>query len=310
LKITEVAVDELGDLADLCARELVLDRYADSIPDILARRPRICLVARRDATVVGCCVGSTGQDASDSAEGFIDLLVVASAERRRGLGRLLADTMEQRFGALGCTRINLAGSAPFYAWPGIDVHYTAAICFAEDLGYRRAGVAANMDIDLVNTSLDTDSSERRLTAAGIQVRRAGSGDDGPMQASLAATWMRTWVVEATAALRGSQSGVYVAVQGSRYVGFCTYGVGRPHEIGPLGTAPDMRRLGIGAVLLKRCLAEQRERGVPTAELVWVGPLSYYARTVNATIGRTFWLYEKAVGEVRGPDWRDRIGLIN
>jgi len=87
-------------------------------------------------------------------------------------------------------------------------------------------------------------------------------------------------------------------------------VNRLHEVGPIGTDPGMRGLGIGTILLKRCLAEQRDRGIDAAELVWVGPLSYFARAVHATIGRAFWLYSKDLsGASRGPDWRDRIGLI-
>jgi mycothiol synthase len=83
-----------------------------------------------------------------------------------------------------------------------------------------------------------------------------------------------------------------------------------HEIGPVGTSPNRRGLGIGGVLLKRCLADQRDQGVAIAELVWAGPLSYFSRTLNATIGRAFWQYEKdltAAGQT--PDWRDRVGLI-
>jgi mycothiol synthase len=91
---------------------------------------------------------------------------------------------------------------------------------------------------------------------------------------------------------------------------CAYGVNRPHEVGPVGTSPQVRRLGIGEVLLKRCLAEQRDRGVTTAELVWAGPLSYFSRAVNATIGRAFWQYDKDLAASnRAPEWRDRIGLI-
>jgi hypothetical protein len=34
--------------------------------------------------------------------------------------------------------------APFYAWPGIDIHYTAAVCFAEDLGTGSRAIHATI----------------------------------------------------------------------------------------------------------------------------------------------------------------------
>ncbi len=310
MKITEMAADGLRDVAGLCQRELILDRHAESIPDIFSRRPHIGLIARRDSEVLGCCIGSVGQDAEDSADGFIDLLVVDNAEQRRGIGKGLAIAMEQQLAARGCTRINLAGNGPFYAWPGVDIHYTAAVCFAEDLGYQRRGCEVNMDVELQSAQLETGSVANRLRSAGIHIERASAADDGAIQKSLRPTWQPTWVSEIVAALHSSNSGVHVARRDGEYVGFCAYGVNRPHEVGPVGTSPQVRRLGIGEVLLKRCLAEQRDRGVTTAELVWAGPLSYFSRAVNATIGRAFWQYDKDLAASnRAPDWRDRIGLI-
>jgi hypothetical protein len=48
-----MATHEMRDVAFLCARELVLDRAAESIPGILARRAHIGLVAIRDDTRAG-----------------------------------------------------------------------------------------------------------------------------------------------------------------------------------------------------------------------------------------------------------------
>ena len=40
-------------------------------------------------------------------------------------------------------------------------------------------------------------------------------------------------------------------------------------------------IGIGATVIKRCLADQRDRGLPAADLGWAGPLSYFFSTLNA-----------------------------
>jgi mycothiol synthase len=301
---------DLDDVASLCARELVLDRHAASIPGILMRRRCISLLAVRGWVTVGSCIGSVATHSDGTAEGFIDLLVVDRAQQRQGIGRQLADVMERRLAARGCERIYLAGHGPYYAWPEVDIHYTAAVCFAEDLGYRRQGCEVNMDVDLRHADLDAAVAQDAIRYAGIDIRRASPADDGPLQESLGSTWQESWITEIVAALRSSQAGLYLAVQDGRYIGFCAYGLNREHEVGPVGTSPDRRRLGIGGVLLKRCLADQRDRGVTVAELVWAGPLSYFSRTLNATVGRAFWQYEKNLAATdQTPDWRGAVGLI-
>jgi mycothiol synthase len=308
--ISQLAPHQLGDVGRLCEQELTLDRSAGSIPRIVTRQPYLGLVAIQDSAVVGACIGSIAASGDGHAEGFIDLLVVDRALRRQGIGRRLAGELEQKLKERGCLRVSLSGSGPNNAWPGLDIHYTAAVCLAEDSGYQRQGCEVNMDVDLLRAPLGTRAAEDRLALEGIAVRRADGADDGPLQESLGSTWQASWIAEVTDALRSSSAGLYVALQGSRYVGFCCFGLNRVHEVGPIGTDPGMRGLGIGGVLLKRCLAEQRDRGLDAAELVWVGPLSYFARAVDATIGRAFWLYSKDLsGAARAPDWRDRIGLI-
>jgi GNAT superfamily N-acetyltransferase len=310
MQINEMSPRDLGEVARLCDQELVLDRYAGSIPGILTRRPHLGLVASYRLATIGACIGSVSQDDDGKTEGFIDLLVVDRASQRQGFGRQLAAAMEQQLVSRGCERISITGNDPYYAWPGIDIHYTAAVCFAEDLGYRRQGCEVNMNVDLLRAPPDTEAAESRLRSEGIEVRPARAGDDGPMQESLRTTWRPTWITELTAALRRTDSGLEIAVQDTRYVGFCAHGLNRPHEVGPAGTTPDRRRLGIGAVLLKRCLASQRDRGLTAAELVWAGPLSYFSRTLDATIGRAFWLYSRDLAATaHAPDWRDRVGLL-
>jgi GNAT superfamily N-acetyltransferase len=60
----------------------------------------------------------------------------------------------------------------------------------------------------------------------------------------------------------------------------------------MGTLDAERRRGIGAVLLKRCLADIREAGHDSAQIGWTGPVQFYQRTVGAKPDRVFWLYRK------------------
>ena len=76
------------------------------------------------------------------------------------------------------------------------------------------------------------------------------------------------------------------------LGFAAYGSSRPSWFGPMGTAPAARGLGIGALLLRRCLADQRAAGQAQVQIGWVGPLPFYAKAVGARVERVFLLYRK------------------
>ena len=53
------------------------------------------------------------------------------AAQRPGLGRRLLAAAESWAWDEGAGELHLAGSAPFYLWPGVDVSFTAMHCLVE-----------------------------------------------------------------------------------------------------------------------------------------------------------------------------------
>jgi mycothiol synthase len=311
MEIRSLTAQDVPAVAGLCEQELRLDRAAATLPALLMRRSHVALVAAAAAGgVIGACFGSVADSPAPSQDGCIDLIVVAAGEWRRGVGRRLVGEMERQLAGRGCQRVLLTGNGLYYAWPGVDIHYTAAICLADDLGYQRTGCEVNMDVDLGLAPLDTRADEERLRGLGILVRTASQDDAALLRRSLSSTWQPGWIGELVAALHTDGAGLQLALRGQECVGFCAFGLRRRHEVGPIGASPVVRRRGIGGVLLKRCLSQQRELGLDAAELVWAGPLSYFSTTVHATIGRAFWTYAKDLAYPEPPpSWRDRTGLI-
>ncbi|MBN1933673.1 MAG: GNAT family N-acetyltransferase, partial [Anaerolineae bacterium] len=68
----------------------------------------------------------------------------------------------------------------------------------------------------------------------------------------------------------------------------------PTHFGPMLTSPELRGLGIGSVLLKRCLVDWQKAGHTRCEIIWTGPISFYARAVGATMGSAFWVFYKSL----------------
>ncbi|NUR28629.1 MAG: GNAT family N-acetyltransferase [Catenulispora sp.] len=249
--------------------------------------------------ILGFALGSLRPARGDQpATGHIDLLVVPATHRGHGIGRALLADLERRLVAASAARLRIRGNPPNYAWPGIDIRYTPAACLAASAGYERLLDANNMLVDLAgahrNGLLATDADVSRLAALGVEVRRAEPKDEEGLCAWVEATFGGSWAKECAMAVRNERPSLHVAVRDGAFLGFAAHGAQRAHVFGPMGTDAAARGLGIGAVLLRRCLTDQHDAGVAVAEIGWVGPVRFYARAVGARLGRVFWTFEKAV----------------
>jgi mycothiol synthase len=245
--------------------------------------------------MVGVVLGS--MSSRDPSTGHVDLLAVDPEQRRRGIGRALTARIEGALAGLGAAAVELAGNAPYYAWPGIDVRYTPAVCAAMAFGYEFQQAAWNMTADLSRPDAPglhpTAPAERRLADLGIAVRRA-TPDDLPALVDFArTTFSAGWAGEIIHSVGRDHAGCHVAVAADGEVlGFAAYGSSRPSWFGPMGTAPAAQGTGIGSVLLRRCLADQKAAGQDRVQIGWVGPVPFYSATVGARIERVFFRYRK------------------
>lgn len=222
--------------------------------------------------------------------GHVHLLAVHPDQRGRGLGRALLDGVTAGLAGLGADSLTTEGRPPRYGWPGADVRYTPFGLLLESAGWAREQTSLNMTVDLDAASrdglLDTAADLARLAGLGIGVRRAGPADAAAVTAA-ATAFAEPWAAEAAGALGADHGGVEVALRGTRVVGFACHGSSRPGWFGPTGVDPAERLGGIGAVLLRRCLVDIRAQGRASAQICWVGPERFYARTVGAYVDRTF-----------------------
>ncbi len=253
------------------------------------------LVAEEAGQVTGAAFGSLHHPAADGPVlGHVDLMAVAAPARGHGTGDALLGTAEQELAARGARGFRLAGNPPRYVWPGVDSRYAAMHALATRSGYERYAEALNMAVDLTADPLNTTADETRLAASGITVRRAAAAEAGPL-----GDWLRdgpwggsSWPAEVLISLATDPPSCHIAERDGQYLGFASHTVNRRGWFGPMGTLDAERRRGIGAVLLKRCLADIRESGLDSAQIGWTGPVQFYVRAVGAVPDRVFWLYRK------------------
>ncbi|MFC4146518.1 GNAT family N-acetyltransferase [Micromonospora mangrovi] len=305
VEIVELDRERLPAVVELCRRALDLPEDAAEASAMVetlavraaADRPVVLVGAARGGELVGVLIGSVAQ--SDRRLGHVDLVAVAPAERRRGVGRALLAEAERRLAGLGAVELLLAGNPPYYAWPGIDVRYTPAVCAALRLGYRQDRTAWNMTAELAAGSAalrPTDAAERRLADQGVTVRRAEPADLPALAAFARSAFGGSWDGELAGSLGRPDAGAHLAERDGELLGFAAYGSSRPSWFGPMGTAPAAEGSGIGGVLLRRCLRDQAAAGHGSAQIGWVGPVPFYAGSAGARIERVFWLYRKPIGD--------------
>lgn len=283
--IREAAAADAAALGELASSALTLD--AEEAPHLVARLSAPPPGRRWTALVTDDLKGVVfaSLSARDRSIGHIDLLATHPDVRGRGLGRALVVAAEGWLRGEGAVEARFAGNPPCYAWPGIDVRYTAAACLAESLGYERYHVAWNMTADLTSP-LTTYTDLVRLAREDVTVHAAGPADRAAVLAFVREHWNENWAWEV-----GQATGCHYAAREGEILGFAAWGA-RPAWFGPMGTAPAARGLGIGRVLLRLCLAEQQAAGMASAQIGWVGPLGFYSRAVGARAERVFWLYRR------------------
>lgn len=300
-EIIELDLDRLPAVVDLCRQALDLPEDAAEAPAIVdtlaaraaADRPVLRLGAVRAGELIGVLVASVS--ARGPRLGHVDLLAVAPAQRRRGVGRALLTEAERRLARVGAAELLLAGNPPAYAWPGIDVRYTPAVCAALRLGYRQDRTAWNMTADLAEGSpalRSTEAAEHRLADSGVTVRRAEPADLPALAEFARDTFGGAWDGELAGSLGRPDAGAHLAERDGEILGFAAYGSSRPSWFGPMGTAPAAEGSGIGGVLLRRCLRDQAAAGIGAAQIGWVGPVPFYSGAAGARIERVFFLYRK------------------
>jgi predicted N-acetyltransferase YhbS len=270
---------------------------AAGVVDLLHFRPGVSPFLRLAATWAGEVAGFCYAAAADGAEqiGSIDAIGVTAGRQRRGIGTALVAEATRRLGAAGCQAVRTGGSTWYYAWPGIDVEYAAALSLAEHCGFRPEFDAHNMDVDLVAWAGRRSGPIRAPEPRGRpQLRRGRADDIAAVRALVGEHFPVAWEHEMRLTLSRPRPTAFVAERAGRLVGFAGYAVYRPDLFGPVGTVPDERGSGTGAALLAACLDDMAASGLAVAQISWVGPAEFYERAVGARAGRAFVILSKSL----------------
>ena len=292
--VVDAGLDGLAEACAIAARSFDLDQEdaADLPRYVWAEEPgttRVRLLARAGADAVGLLIGTV-----QGEQAFLDLIAVVPESRARGVGKRLLTEWQQRAAAAGATRFKAGENLLGYAWPGVDIRYTPALCLLIKAGYERTRVVYNMDLPLDGFTGPAEEQLDRLRAAGIQVRRAVAADREPLADHVRRLWSEVWLRETMLAVGRPRPPMFVALRDGAVIGFAAHGIYRPALYGPIATDPAEQGHGVGNVLSGLCLADMAAGGVRTAQIGWIAEtaIPFYSRTAGARMGRTFWMLAK------------------
>ena len=92
-----------------------------------------------------------------------------------------------------------------------------------------------------------------------------------------------WASEVGVAFAHTPVTCFVAQQNKEILGFAGYELSAKSFFGPTGVLRDYQGMGLGKVLLIKCLEALREMGYAYAIIGGVGPVAFYEKTVGAKV---------------------------
>jgi len=297
IRIETFNEENLPQILELCNKNMEFDSLSETLlrekvvddPDF---DPQLTLSAVDGGELLGFLDGVIREIRGERL-GYVKLMVVAKAFRRKRIGSRLYQMLEAKMRAANVDKMRVY-DVPFnYFMPGIDPRYTPALAFFETLGFKRFGDTSNLTVDLTNQDFNTEKEEKTLQSKGVEISRA-TYDDMQEIMDFIDEHFALWRHEVMNAYNSLPVSLHIARKDGKVKAFSghngnNFGTG---WFGPMGTHPDLRGLGLGGILLKRCLQDMKDWGLEKSIIPWVGPIRFYSYYANAVVERVFWRYEK------------------
>jgi mycothiol synthase len=265
---------------------------ADTLADHLFRTkvlldpnflPENLPVAVEDGRVVGFVLALTRQvplflQGLEPDNAWITAFGVHPDYQRRGIGTALFEQVRTQMAAQGRKTIDIAPYVPNYFVPGVDVKaYPGTIKFLESVGFKVLYNAISMGADLSGFEIPPELAElerKREAEDEVTIRPVTSADLPELMPFIVRhfgwDWFRhaqDYLLDLFGGSNTQQICILVARRQGEIVGYCQQ---RLERFGPFGVNPEYRNLGIGRLLLFRCLATMSARHNYFAYFLWTG----------------------------------------
>jgi len=299
MKVEPITTGDLNPLTSLLKRNLAYENIDEALvrekvlddPDF---DPQKTLKALIDNKLVGFMQG-VARTFKGKRLGYIKLFVTQKEYRRQGIASKLLEIIEGKLIKENVSEIRILESNPNYLQPGLDPRYTEAYVFITKRGYERFAETVNLVVELVGRNFSTKEKEEILRQKGIEIKRA-TPEDKKLALEFIDEFFPGWQTEVHNSFNNDPISLHIAKKDAKVIAFSAYDTNNLNTgwFGPMGTRPDFRKMGIGEVLLKRCLTDMKKQRHKRSIIPWVGPIAFYYDAVGAKVDRIFWRFKKEV----------------
>jgi ribosomal protein S18 acetylase RimI-like enzyme len=209
---------------------------------------------------------------------WITAFGVNTNQQRRGVGSALFRHNCEKMRTEGRKTIDISPYVPNYFVPGVDLKaYPGTLIFLEKMGFKARYNAISMGANLSGFLIPAEIlqlEEQCEQNDGLTIRPVTSADLPDLMPFIVRHFGWDWFRHAQDYLLELFSGgntqhicFLVARRHGEVVGYCQQKLER---FGPFGVDPACRNLGIGRLLLFRCLATMSARQNYFAYFLWTG----------------------------------------
>lgn len=233
----------------------------------------LCYVAREDGKTVGFLLATKRkfpylERGTEPERGWINVIFVAKAYQKKGIGTHLLLQAEQDLKAMGTKNITLAAYSPSYFFPGVDTeNYAGSAVFFEKHGYvpGKASYSMGKDLHGYHISDGTKGRLRKANEAGFRFEMFSYQYAVDLlnfaRDEFGGGWKRNCLLTMQHD-RAEDCILLVLDRNDKICGFCTRMIdGNPMRFGPIGTAECVRNQGLGSVLFDLAQFEMAKRGI-------------------------------------------------
>lgn len=258
--------------------------------------------------VVGFIVAKKWNDSVevgiDPLTGWIQVLLVDSAYRNRGIGTKLLSLAESKLIESGVNRIRL-GKDTWHYFPGIPTPYKGTAAWFEKRGYIRVGEEFDLER---HYKKENDISIPKKE--GVEVSILQPEEKEQLLEFLHHAFPGRWEYEAIKyfQLGGSGREFVVLKKNGKIIGFCRINdskspviaqnvywsplyEGELGGVGPLGIDAKERKSGYGLFIVEAAIQHLRKRGVESIVIDWTGLVEFYKK-LGYQICKSYYSFEK------------------
>ncbi len=122
-----------------------------------------------------------------------------------------------------------------------------------------------------------------LKEKNVRILRALSPDKFRVLEFIEKAFGKGWASECDVAFSNKPVSCYIAVKEKKVIGFACYDATAPDFFGPMGVEESERKLGIGKVLLLKCLLAMKAKGYAYAIIGGAAVPDWYNKICGATV---------------------------